>query len=257
MTSVDIHSNIDKKDDSNTMNANQSEATIGEHSENDGEKDNSKLHRHNKNLNQRIYITLTETPTNFMMFKPSTKYFTNKNSKLKLILDQEESEEKDKMTSFKNYLNKLKNPDSFSKKGAQTINSFKRTQLVTTSTLKEEEIEQTMNQEVSALNWNIIDSNKEEKNKKDDPNKLIQKKLHAKINRELKNKLSNSEYILPEDESYSMHKSQNISESFHITETKILGSVQGTLRRIKPHRTIKESEERTGNLERSVTFFNF
>ena len=36
-----------------------------------------------KELDTKIYITLSETQTTFMYFAPSQKYFTNKNGKLK------------------------------------------------------------------------------------------------------------------------------------------------------------------------------
>ena len=37
-----------------------------------------------KELNQVIYITITETPTNILFYCPSTKYLTLKNGKLNL-----------------------------------------------------------------------------------------------------------------------------------------------------------------------------
>lgn len=37
-----------------------------------------------KELDTKIYITLSETQTTFMYFAPSQKYFTNKNGKIKL-----------------------------------------------------------------------------------------------------------------------------------------------------------------------------
>ena len=38
-----------------------------------------------KELNQVIYITITETPTNILFYCPSTKYLTLKNGKLNFI----------------------------------------------------------------------------------------------------------------------------------------------------------------------------
>ena len=39
-----------------------------------------------KELNQIIYITITETPTNILFYCPSTKYLNLKNGKYKILL---------------------------------------------------------------------------------------------------------------------------------------------------------------------------
>lgn len=114
-----------------------------------------------------------------------------------------------------------------------------------------------ISEKVSALSWNIADALNEEKNKKDDEGKIFQKKLEKKIKKELKKKLVNSEFMLNIDESI-MQKSQNMSESFSIMDTKLSSSIQSS-RRPKPRLNIntnsnmKESQDKSfTNIEKSV-----
>ena len=65
--------NVAKKDDAYDT----SEVSDDEHKKIDAEK--QKLME--KELNQVIYITITETPTNILFYCPSTKYLTLKNGK--------------------------------------------------------------------------------------------------------------------------------------------------------------------------------
>lgn len=58
----------------------------------------------------------------------------------------------------------------------QTFNEFKRNQLISTSDFHDlSSSEQNYSESVNALNWYITESTKEEKGKKDDENKIIQK----------------------------------------------------------------------------------
>ena len=86
-----------------------------------------------------------------MFFTPSTKYFKERN-------EQEYMEEKKKEDYFKLYKEKRKNEESFTKKGAQTINKFKRNQVVSTSSMRDQESQDPVHEKVSALNWNVSDS---------------------------------------------------------------------------------------------------
>ena len=182
-----------------------------------------------KDLEQKIYITLSETSTNFMYFAPSLKYFPNKNEAI-------EKEEKEKEIFFSQYKNKLKNHDTFAKKGTQTLNNFKRTQIVSTSSLKDQESDTHAHQRVNALRWNIVDAYNEERNKKDDDGKRFQKKLERKIKKELKEKLKQSEFIFDIEESQSMMKSQ-ITDSTSALDTRMSNSIQSA-RRPRPRNSV-------------------
>merc|ERR1712032_509732 len=96
----------------------------------------------------------------------------------------EEEDEIRKDEAYKSYQNKRKNPESFANRGAQTINRFRRTQIVSTAASKDVETEIQNSEKVNALSWNIADSLKEEGNKKDDKGKIFQKKLEKKIKKE-------------------------------------------------------------------------
>ena len=85
-----------------------------------------------KELNQVIYITITETPTNILFYCPSTKYLNLKNEE---VIEQEKIKDK----YYKDYLVKLKNKESFARKGAQTISKFKSSDVVSTSFNKDTE----------------------------------------------------------------------------------------------------------------------
>jgi len=172
-------------------------------------------------------------------------------------IDQEEKEEKKKEENYKAYLHKRKNPESFARRGAQTINKFKRSQLVSTASSKDVETDIQISEKVSALTWNIDDARNEERNKKDDEGKIFQKKLEKKIKKELKKKLVNSEFMMNIDESI-MQRSQNMSESYSVMDTKLSSSIQSN-RRPKPrinintNSNLKESQDKSfTNIEKSV-----
>lgn len=154
-------------------------------------------------------------------------------------------------------MHKRKNPESFAKRGAQTINKFRRNQLVSTASSKDVETDMQISEKVNALSWNIADALNEERNKKDDEGKLFQKKLEKKIKKELKKKLVNSEFMVNMEESI-MQKSQNMSESYSVMDTKLSSSIQSN-RRPKPRLNIntnsnmKESQDKSfNNIDKSV-----
>ena len=165
-------------------------------------------------------------------------------------MDNEEKEEKKKDENYKAYLTKRKNPESFAMRGAQTINKFRRNQLVSTASSKDVETDMQISEKVNALYWNIADSLNQEKNKKEDEGKIFQQKLEKKIRQELKKKLISSEYKLNIEDSTINEKSQNMSDTYSIMDTKLSNSIQST-RRPKPRLNIntnsmvKESDDKS------------
>ena len=71
--------NIPKKDDMSYDVGSEGDRSDDEHKK----VDQKKL---DKELNQIIYITITETPTNILFYCPSTKYLNLKNGKYKILL---------------------------------------------------------------------------------------------------------------------------------------------------------------------------
>jgi len=166
----------------------------------------------------------------------------------------EEKDEKRKDEAYKAYQNKRKNPESFACRGAQTINRFRRTQLVSTAASKDVETEIQNSEKVNALSWNIADSLNEERNKKDDKGKIFQRKLEKKIKKELKKKIMNREFMMNVEESL-MQKSQ-MSDSYSIMDTKLSSSIQSS-RRPKPRlnlntNSIANEDKSINNLDKSV-----
>ena len=50
----------------------------------EGDRSDDEHKKIDKELNQTIYITITETPTNILFYCPSTKYLNLKNGKKKI-----------------------------------------------------------------------------------------------------------------------------------------------------------------------------
>lgn len=199
-----------------------------------------------RELDAKVLITLSETQTQFMFFTPSMKYFKGDKN------EQEEKEEKKKEENFKLYKEKRKNKESFLNKGQQTINKFKRNQVVSTSSMKDQESGDPVQEKVGALWWNIMDSINENKNKKEDESKIFQKHLDRKIKTKLKEKIKMIDMSNP-DESFSMQKSQISDASYSIMDTRQSHSLQSS-HRPKPNMTrsiagtstlMKESEDRS------------
>jgi len=119
-----------------------------------------------------------------------------------------------------------------------------------------------ISEKVSALSWNLADAMNEERDKKDDEGKIFQKKLEKKIKKELKKKLANSEFMVNIDESI-MQKSQNMSDTYSMMDTKLSSSIQSN-RRPKPRMNIntnsnlRESQDKSfTNIDKSVKIFYF
>ena len=122
--------------------------------------------------------------------------------------------------------------------------------------MKDEDIDKAIHEGVNALKWHIVDTINEEKLKKEDETKIFQKKLDKKIRREMKTRLRQSDFVLDPSLSYSQHKSNNLSESHSIIDTKLTSSMQSSMRDNKKPKirgSMKESgEEKTANLDKSV-----
>ena len=102
------------------------------------------------------------------------------------------------------------------------------------------------------MSWNIYDSLNEERSKKDDKGKIFQKKLEKKIKKELKKKIMNSEFMRDVEDSI-MQKSQNMSDTYSIMDTKLSSSIQSN-RRPKPRLNLNTNSNThdANNLEKSV-----
>ena len=146
-----------------------------------------------KELNQVIYITITETPTNILFYCPSTKYLNLKNEEVI-------AQEKIKDQFYKDYLVKLKNKESFVRKGAQTISKFKSSDVVSTSFNKD--TEGTMeDKKINCLNYVISDSYVGKKSKVEDQFVQTQKMLEKKVRKELKKTLKHTKDLVTVDSS--------------------------------------------------------
>jgi hypothetical protein len=141
-------------------------------------------------------------------------------------------------------------------KGSQTLNKFKRNQIVSTSIVKDQDKEAAKEVGISAMNWQILESANEEKNKKEDDGKAIQRKLERKIRRELKDRLKRSKEFIDVDDSISMHRSQ-LSESYSIMDTKLSSSMHSSRRpkvRGSTETRVKDSHDKSKNVDKSVRF---
>jgi hypothetical protein len=176
-------------------------------------------------LDTNIYISLCETETNILFNIPSTKYFINKNGKvyIYIYIDNDEKDSKKRDEAFQAYLHKRKNPDSFEPKGSQTINSFRLNQVVSTSSFKDQEIDANISEKVNALRYEIFDTSNAARNKKDDENKIIQKKMEKKIKQQLKSKIAAQDILLDVESSYSLSKS-HVTDSVSMMDTQSLQS---------------------------------
>ena len=165
----------------------------------EGEKSDDEYHKKidqkklEKELNQVIYITITETPTNILFYCPSTKYLNLKNEE---VIAQEKIKDK----YYKDYLLKLKNKESFVRKGAQTISKFKSSDVVSTSFNKD--TEGTMvDKKINCLNYVISDSFVGKKAKVEDQFIQTQKMLEKKVRKELKKTLKHTKDLVTVDSS--------------------------------------------------------
>lgn len=224
---------LEKKDESGTNIF--SEISDDDAKQNVKEKTTSKKVYTEEELDQKIYIMLNETDTQILYFSPSIKIPSNK------IPTEEERNEKRNEDIYNDYLQKLKNSERFLTNGSQTLNPYKRNQIISTLEAYENTGYQNQNSFVSALNWQIEDAKKEEKNKKDDELKILQKKFDKKVQKELKSKLQQGEYNADINQSYSLNKSINQSETYSMTDTKLSTSLHG-VKKPRPSRTIQSED---------------
>ena len=141
-----------------------------------------------------------------------------------IFLEDVIANEKLKLDSYKEYLQKLKNKESFIKKGAQTINRFKSNGLVSTAFNQDEETE--MNDEkINCINYVITDSIAEKKSKIEDFTLMTQKLLDKRVKKELKQTLKHSKELLPVDSSTrSLHRSE-VDQSASLADTFLSSSL--------------------------------
>ena len=109
---------------------------------------------------------------------------------------------------------KLKNKESFARKGAQTISRFKSNALVSTSFNKEVDIGME-DKKINCLNYVISDSYIGKKSKTDDIFLQTQKILDKKVRKELKQTLKHTKDLLTVDSSTvtGAHQEDNVSDS--------------------------------------------
>ena len=175
-----------------------------------------------KMLEQNIYITLNETPTNILFYCPSTKYLTLKN-------EEEMAREKAKGENYNEYLLKLKNKESFVRKGVQTVNRFKSNALVSTSFNKDSEFEM-VDEKVNCLNYVISDSIADKKTKISDENLLVQKMVDKRVKRELKQTLKHSKELQPVDTSIRSVSKSDADQSASMMDTYLSSSLHSSRR---------------------------
>ena len=112
------------------------------------------------------------------------------------VIQQEKLKEK----FYKDYLIKLKNKESFARKGAQTISRFKSNALVSTSFNKDTESVME-DKKINCLNYVISDSYTGKKSKIDDVFLQTQKILEKKVRKQLKQTLKHTKDLLTVDSS--------------------------------------------------------
>jgi len=175
-----------------------------------------------KELNQVIYITITETPTNILFYCPSTKYLNLKNEEVI-------AQEKIKDQFYKDYLVKLKNKESFVRKGAQTISKFKSSDVVSTSFNKD--TEGTMvDKKINCLNYVISDSYVGKKSKVEDQFVQTQKMLEKRVRKELKKTLKHTKDLVTVDSSTmtALHHDAGADASESAHDSFISSSIQSS-----------------------------
>ena len=145
-----------------------------------------------KMLEQVIYITISEIPTQIMYYVPSTKA-------LKLKNDKEIEEVEKRIKNYAEYEQKMKNKESFAKKGMQTISKFKSFQVVTTNATKDADTSTDNSKRVSCLNYNISDMLQEKRQKNEDYCATVQKVLERSARKQYKQRFKENKDNLNED----------------------------------------------------------
>lgn len=130
---------------------------------------------------------------------------------------------------YNDYLVKLKNKESFAKKGAQTINKFKSNAVVSTSSNKDVEVEM-IGEKVNCLNYVITDTNADKKSKTEDIWVKTQKLLDKKVKKGLKQTLKHSKDLLKVDTSSRTALKSDIDQSNSIIDTIVSSSMQSSQR---------------------------
>ena len=214
----------DSKDQSSIPLKKEESYDVGSEGERSDDEHHKKLDqkRLEKELSQVIYITITETPTNILFYCPSTKYLNLKNEEVI-------AQEKIKDQFYKDYLLKLKNKESFVRKGAQTISKFKSSDVVSTSFNKDTE-GTLVDKKINCLNYVISDSYIGKKSKTEDQFIQTQKMLEKKVRKELKQTLKHTKDLVTVDSSTmtAIHKEAagDASESGH--DSFISSSIQSS-----------------------------
>lgn len=145
---------------------------------------------------------------------------------------------------YKAYITKLKNKESFAKKGAQTINRFKSNQIVSTSSIKDAETEM-VDEKVNCLNYAITDAILDKRTKNDDMWLQNQKILEKKVKRELKQTLKHSTELLTVDSSTKSVQKSDMNESASMMDTVLSSSLHSSRRPKGPKSNMGTSQEKS------------
>ena len=160
------------------------------------------------------------------------------------------AQEKIKDQYYKDYLIKLKNKESFARKGAQTISRFKSNALVSTSFNKDTESIME-DKKINCLNYVISDSYIGKKAKTDDVFLQTQKMLEKKVKKELKQTLKNTKDLLSVDSSTvtGMQKDDQDSIDDSPADSIISSSLQSSQ---KPKgQKMAGSQDKSGNKDKT------
>lgn len=204
-----------------TSNNDLGESGVDQSDDESKKKDKSEQLKRDKNLKQIIYITICETPTQILYYVPSTKCMTLRNEEeIKLV--------KERRAIYTEYEAKMKNKESFAKKGIQTITRFKASQVVSTSSTKDVDTVTDNSKKVNCLNYAITDVISEKRQKNEDYCQNIQKMLDRSVKKELKQKLKKGD-IGVESSIRSLQKS-GFDESTSFIETITNSSIHSSRR---------------------------
>ena len=170
-------------------------------------------------------------------------------SHINLNIDEEVAEQKAKTENYNEYTQKMKNLESFVKKGAQTINRFKSNQLVSTSLIKDSETEM-VDEKVNCLNYVITDSIADKKTKTDDIWALNQKMIDKKVKRELKQTLKHSTELLTVDSSVRSIQKSDLNESASMMDTILSSSLHSSRRPKGTRSNIGMSQDKSNTIDK-------
>ncbi|MCQ2819929.1 MAG: hypothetical protein MJ252_21905 [archaeon] len=209
-------------------------------------KEQREKEKRDRDLQQIIYITISEVPTQILFYIPSTKCMTLKNDdEIKTVNERKEN--------YKEYEIKMKNKESFAKKGIQTISRFKASQVVTTSSTKDVETGTTdNNKKVNCLNYAITDIISEKRQKNEDYCQNIQKILDRSVKKEMRQKMKKlNDISMIESSTRSIGRS-GVDESTSFIETVTNSSIHSS-RRPKIQKS-QQSQDRSTFNENNSSF---